>query len=329
MAETLYDIFGEYDARRGHAERTAQVAREEAFSRSPRLRELLEARQDVLLSQLREVLQHPADKAAIQAWTEAQVKRLNEQIRREAGDAGISLSALEPQFRCPDCRDTGLLGEGREKRLCPCLKEQVYVRVLGGEEIARLEGGAEAFDESIFSETSGAREQIRKIRRFMEGYAAKYPENPHSTMVLLGKAGLGKSFMLAYLAKELQKKERDILYIRSGSLFGLFHRHRLGEFSRVDLIYDAAVLLIDDLGTEPGHAKRDPGIFSLSCWSGGRPPDGLQALATNLDETMLRGSLWRARFLPPVRLPEEGVDPVRGGGSSPAPLTYSLFKESR
>ena len=161
MAETLYDLFGEYDARRGHAERTAQAAREEAFSRSPRLRELLEARQDVLLSQLREVLLHPSDKAAIQARTEAQVKRLNEQISREAGDAGISLSALEPQFRCPDCRDTGLLGEGREKRLCPCLKEQVYVRVLGGEEIARLEGGAVAFDESIFSEASGAREQIR------------------------------------------------------------------------------------------------------------------------------------------------------------------------
>ena len=287
MAETLYDIFGEYDARRGHAERTAQAAREEAFSRSPRLRELLEARQDVLLSQLREVLQHPSDKAAIQARTEAQVKRLNEQISREAGDAGISLSALEPQFRCPDCRDTGLLGEGREKRLCPCLKGQVYVRVLGGEEIARLEGGAEAFDESIFSETSGAREQIRKIRRFMEGYAAKYPENPHSTMVLLGKAGLGKSFMLAYLAKELQKKERDILYIRSGSLFGLFHRHRLGEFSRVDLIYDAAVLLIDDLGTEPVTQNVTQEYF-FELLERRQAAGRLTALATNLDETMLK-----------------------------------------
>lgn len=287
MAETLYDIFGEYDARRGHAERTAQAAREEAFSRSPRLRELLEARQDALLSQLREVLQHPADKAAIQARTETQVKRLNEQIRREAGDAGISLSALEPQFRCPDCRDTGLLGEGREKRLCPCLKEQVYVRVLGGEEIARLEGGAEAFDESIFSEASGAREQIRKIRRFMEGYAAKYPENPHSTMVLLGKAGLGKSFMLAYLAKELQKKERDILYIRSGSLFGLFHRHRLGEFSRVDLIYDAAVLLIDDLGTEPVTQNVTQEYF-FELLERRQAAGRLTALATNLDETMLK-----------------------------------------
>lgn len=287
MAETLYDIFGEYDARRGHAERTAQAAREEAFSRAPRLRELLEARQDVLLSQLREVLQRPADKAAIQARTEAQVKRLNEQIRREAGDAGISLSALEPQFRCPDCRDTGLLGEGREKRLCPCLKEQVYVRVLGGEKIARLEGAAEAFDESIFSEASGAREQIRKIRRFMEGYAAKYPGNPHSTMVLLGKAGLGKSFMLAYLAKELQKKERDILYIRSGSLFGLFHRHRLGEFSRVDLIYDAAVLLIDDLGTEPVTQNVTQEYF-FELLERRQAAGRLTALATNLDETMLK-----------------------------------------
>lgn len=287
MAETLYDIFGEYDARRGHAERTAQAAREEAFSRSPRLRELLEARQDVLLGQLREVLQRPADKAAIQARTEAQVKRLNEQICREARDAGISLSALEPRYRCPDCRDTGLLGEGREKRLCPCLKEQVYVRVLGGEEIAQLEGGRDAFNEQIFLEETGARQRILGIRQFMDNYAEKYPENSFRTMVLLGNAGLGKSFMLAYLAKELQKKERDILYIRSGILFGLFHRHRLGGFSRVDLIYDAAVLLIDDLGTEPvtQNVTREYFFELLER----RQAAGLVTiLATNLDETMLK-----------------------------------------
>jgi len=251
MKYNLYDILSQYDSRRNRAYAAAERQKTRVYAACPALRELEEQRRDILLGQLEAILKNPAAKEDIVKKAAQQTAAVNERILLLVEKEGIDLASLRPAYVCPVCRDTGYREQAEGSPFCECLLKRIYEDIYGAEDISLLEGGEDRFDEAIFNEASGARKRIQSIRRFIDQYAQAYPENHKKDLVLLGDAGLGKSFMLAYLAKKLQKKTRDILYIRAGKLFGVFHLHRLGELSLVEPLYDAAVLMIDDLGTEP------------------------------------------------------------------------------
>ena len=92
---------------------------------------------------------------------------------------------------------------------------------------------------------------MNKNRRFATEYLERYPDNPRRNAMLLGSAGLGKTFLLECVAKELKKKEDGILYLSALELTELFYQHRLGRMNLLQPILDAKVLFVDDLGTEP------------------------------------------------------------------------------
>ena len=128
---------------------------------------------------------------------------------------------------------------------------------------------------------------MRNLRNYFAAYASNYPENKIQTLLLLGEAGLGKTYLMSCLAKELQKKQEDILFISSAQLFSVFHRNRLGECSLIQPIFDAAVLFIDDLGSEP--MTQNVTKESLFALIDGRLRAGLPTvIAANMDISQLK-----------------------------------------
>jgi len=248
---TLTDLQSEYDARRNRAEAQAETRRRALFARWPVLQELEERRTRVLVLKLGEVLRAPARKEELLAAAAEEVARLDEQLLRFAGEHEIDLNALRVQYSCPRCRDTGYLtGADGRRTPCPCLKARIYREIYGAEDLDALPGSDAAYDASLFPEEKDAR-QMAGIRTYVRRYADAYPQNAKKNLVFIGGAGLGKSFMLAALAKLLREKEEDVVYLRAGRLFSLFHADRLGEGARLEPLFAARVLLIDDLGTEP------------------------------------------------------------------------------
>ena len=70
-------------------------------------------------------------------------------------------------------------------------------------------------------------------------------------ILLVGKTGLGKSFLLYCAAKRAKDRDIDVLLIRANELFKLFFEHRLGEEVDLSYLHRAQLLLVDDIGTEP------------------------------------------------------------------------------
>ncbi|MBQ9942334.1 MAG: ATP-binding protein [Christensenellaceae bacterium] len=248
---TLYDILSEYDARKNRAEALAEQRKKEVYGRSALLGQLEDERKEILLKQLRDVMRRPAEKQAIVEQASAKVAALDAHIEAAMQQAGVTQSDLAVRYTCELCKDTGYIpAQNGKKQLCPCLKEQLYLRVYGAEDIAALEGSFEAFDSGVFT-TQEARSQMENIRAVVENYADAYPNCPKTNLVFMGNCGIGKSFLLSAVAKRLKEKESDVVYIRAAQLFSLFHAHRLGQGPRLDTLLEAKVLLIDDLGTEP------------------------------------------------------------------------------
>lgn len=248
---TLYDILSEYDARKNRAEALAEQRKKEVYAKYIELGRVAEQRREVLLAQLADVMRRPAEKQAIMEKTAVEVARLDEKMAALMAQAGLDHGEFAVRYTCELCKDTGYIpAENGKKQLCPCLKEQLYRRVYGAEDIAALEGSFADFDEQVFA-PGEIRRRMQAIAAVVQRYADEYPAPPKPNMVFMGNPGLGKSFLLAALAKALKEKQPDVVYIRANRLFSLFHGHRLGQGPRLDTLLEAKVLLIDDLGTEP------------------------------------------------------------------------------
>lgn len=285
MTDTLSGILAELDNKRTRSAARRQAAIEEAYRQFPALERIKREEDETLLAQMGELLKHPGDREAIRARTDARMQQLC--AERDALIAAHGLAgAFALHADCPLCGDTGYVYAQNRKQLCDCVLEQVYLRMYGAEDISALPGSFERFDERIFS-GEAQRARMRAARRFMQDYASRFPAVPKRMLVLMGSAGLGKSFLLACLAREAAKKTRRVVYISAFALFRTFHRHRLGELALLDPLFEADLLLVDDLGTEPmtANVTREY-LFQLvdSRLLRGLPT----AFATNLTEYQLK-----------------------------------------
>lgn len=154
---------------------------------------------------------------------------------------------------CDVCGDTGLANGG----YCPCFLDYIYRNCYGAADIDRLPACFDQFDLSVFDNEKELlcgktqwqlAEYARKTAR---EYIEDFPDSKRQNIVLAGKAGLGKTYLLHCMAKLARARGIDVMLIRANELFGLFHAHRMG--GEVDLSYlqNAGLLLVDDLGTEP------------------------------------------------------------------------------
>ena len=236
---TVDGILLEIESLKNRAEAEAEEKKAVFLKEQPALTELMEKRRTLLLEMLKE-----RTFGRDTSGTDKEIAEISAQIENEFGDWE---SRFAPQYSCPICSDTGHDTRDGKKVMCTCLLERVYKQIYGGADIKSLKGSFEEFDANVFSDE----EQIKRmtaVKRIAES-ACDYAT--HDYFTVLGKSGLGKSYLLACMAKKLKSLGKNVLYIDAYRLFDAFHKHRLGTLETVAPIYEADALFIDDLGTEP------------------------------------------------------------------------------
>lgn len=158
-----------------------------------------------------------------------------------------------PQFHCAACRDTGYIADG----YCNCLLRQIYTACYAAVDIDTIDVDFTKFDLAVFDavqEIFAGKTQRWLAQRAKDSaikYIEEFPNQKRRNMLLTGKAGLGKTFLLQCMAKEANKRNIDVLFMRANELFRMFFDHRMGEEVDLSFLHNAKLLLIDDLGTEP------------------------------------------------------------------------------
>jgi DNA replication protein DnaC len=188
----------------------------------------------------------------------------NEVKEKEAAlltEHGYPEDYLTIHYRCPQCRDTGYLGDLLKEK-CNCLIQQLADRSYRLSELSEAEKeNFAAFDANVFpgKPLTGSnltqREYMEQLRSVLWDYQAAYPDNPKKNILFTGKTGLGKTFLLNCLAKAILDKGGTVLKVTSYNLFEQLFRSSLqnSEDSSLilkDRIFSVNVLIIDDLGTE-------------------------------------------------------------------------------
>ena len=175
--------------------------------------------------------------------------------------AGYPEDYLEPKYECPDCKDTGYIGNKK----CHCLKRNIVDYLYSQSNIKHIldvenfnHFQCDLYPDDYVEESTGMtpRDNIRNIlltaREFVNDF-----DKRNDNLLLYGTTGVGKTFVSHCIAKELLERSHTVVYLTSLELFDIlekykFDRNQAAKAKSAQLAYilDCDLLIIDDLGTE-------------------------------------------------------------------------------
>ena len=176
-------------------------------------------------------------------------------------NAGFPEDFLEMHYSCPDCKDTGYIGNEK----CHCFR-QAAINLLYTQSNLTSILETENFDhfcfhyypETMKDRVTGrnARENIQKIVDECLHFVQNF-DMEHDNLLFYGATGVGKTFLTHCIAKELLESAHSVIYFTSFDLFEVLSTATFGKRYAEDevlqqhsAIFDCDLLIIDDLGTE-------------------------------------------------------------------------------
>lgn len=253
--QILAQMQQEYMQRREDNLRLFEQRQQEACQRCPGLAGLLSARHGAVMQGVRTSLLARDKSNSANAGLAEKMGEMNRQIAEVLTCGGFPADYLQPVYTCSLCRDEGYVYEP-SRRMCSCMQQELTRRLmaengLGGPECF------EAFDESLYSdqpdETGISPRRMALLNRGMaQRYADSYPDTEVRDLLITGKSGLGKTFLLKCIARRIAQRGLEPVYVSAYRLFETARRAYMENNSDVLSPYmDAPLLLIDDLGSEP------------------------------------------------------------------------------
>lgn len=175
---------------------------------------------------------------------------------------GFPEDYLEPVYECPDCKDTGYIGNEK----CHCFKQAIvnilYEQanlgtILDTENFSsfKLDYYDNSTKDSAIGLTPYANMQrvLSECNSFVKSFGAVY-----SNILLYGNTGVGKTFLANCIAKELLDRACTVVYLTAFELFDILEKNKFSRSydertemnDRFQYILNSDLLIIDDLGTE-------------------------------------------------------------------------------
>ena len=239
---------------------------EEAFKRSPRLREIDKEIASTSVKQAQKLL--GGDKEALNEL-HMQLRELKVEKEALIASLGYTSDYFEPVYTCKLCKDTGYI-EGKK---CSCFKQAIINTVYSQSNIreilSRENFSTFSYDyyspndinpTTGFSALATAQNAVDECKRFINDFNNK-PKN----LFFYGDTGVGKTFLSNCVAKELLDSGYSVIYFTAFQLFDILSK---GVFDKdADAIaahqniFDCDLLIIDDLGTELSNAFTTSQLF--------------------------------------------------------------------
>ncbi|MFR5869372.1 MAG: ATP-binding protein [Acutalibacteraceae bacterium] len=159
---------------------------------------------------------------------------------------GLNPADYCPHYRCPLCKDTGFRMEGSKKVRCTCQIVRRADQANGAYDFPTFA----QFDLSVFPDGE-QRERMQRHKDRLFAYAEQFPQTEKQNFLLLGKTGLGKSFLLSCVFQALRQKQVPVRFLTAYQLSQAFRAQHFGEKETLPALIRVPFLAVDDLGTEP------------------------------------------------------------------------------
>ena len=269
LSNSQYDaIMREYGRQQIENHHKLEERRKEIYARLPVVKQLEAEIAERSVACAKKLLE--GDKGVLDRLKE-DLRDLREQKALIIRAAGYPDDYLELHYRCPDCRDTGLV-DGRK---CHCFL-QAQMKLLHAqsnlEDVLERENfkalSYEYYDDTEILPQLGItnaaymRRVVAGGKEFVRGFDKK-----HDNLLFTGSTGVGKTFLTNCIARELMDDFHSVIYLTASDLFDVFSRNKFDYDNAEDMkdmyrfILDCDLLIIDDLGTELNNSFTSSRLF--------------------------------------------------------------------
>ena len=292
-------LLGENERIRAENQREGQRRELEVRQRCQDIAELLDNRRALLMRSMRKAF---AERTMDTGELQTQMGQINLEIRKALGRAGLPPDYLQPIYRCPQCRDTGYVGEPVHA-LCTCMQQRLMDEENRGERTGGL--GSHSFaqfdlnvypDDPVPGRKKSQRAHMQLILRAAQRYAQEFPDNEKPNLMFFGAPGLGKTFVADCIAQCVMQRAYLVRRVTAYRLCEIMRRNQFdGSDARaVQGVMQCDLLFIDDLGTEPQTKNTSGYLFQVM---NERNMNGRHTLiSTNLTPERL-GTLYEERVV--------------------------------
>lgn len=246
----------EFDRLLMDEERDRDARIDDACKRDARIGELLKKRTLTMTNAYAQALsEHRApDRDAIRA----EYARIDAEIAARLNALNLPGDYLQMRYRCPVCHDLGYVGDaGRHD--CECFRARLDEE---RRKRARLDMAGddtfEAFNADIFSPEPlpglgySQRDFMLRVKKLCMAYCDEFPNNRKRSLIFTGAPGLGKTFLLNCMANQLYSRGVGVSYLTAYRMLGAMRESFLETNTEpFNIMIDAELLMIDDLGSEP------------------------------------------------------------------------------
>lgn len=270
----LRDISLEYEKKRDRKTRELEYRKREVYEKIPVIEKIEEEIFKTGLEMTRNLLRNPENYQDIAIKSKEKMEQLRMEKAILLTEANIDPKTLEMDYECLICKDKGYLESGER---CNCLKQKLVSKTYEMSNIEQVlkRENFNSFDINIFpddkiqGEELSPRENILDITGVVQNFINTFDEKNGANLLFYGETGLGKTFLSNCIAKELLDSGKIVVYQTAFTILDIVERHRfqrgdlkLNEY-QYNLLFEADLLVIDDLGTEVGNTFTNAEIFNI------------------------------------------------------------------
>lgn len=272
--DILKQAFLEYERKRDMQEKARRARVEKVYKKVPAIKRIDEEIFKTGLAMSKYILGNPQGyKGSIE-----KAKEVIEGLKMEKAylmtESNIPANYMDIIYDCDSCKDTGYLDSGEK---CNCLKQYLVNKAyrMSNLENVLAKENFQTFNIDIFSnekfegELMTPRDNMVDIAGIAEGFISNFDENNGENLLFYGTTGLGKTFLCNCVAKALLDKNKIVIYQTAFTILEILERRRFGKDGgstndyQYNLLFDADLLVIDDLGTEVSNTFTNAEIFNI------------------------------------------------------------------
>jgi len=272
-SDIVKEILREYERKRDKAHFEQQQRINEVYEKVPFIREMDKeiSKTGFLISQA--VLSSPENYLEKIEEVKSKISSLKQDKAILLTENNIPHNYMEINYDCHKCKDTGFLEDNSK---CNCFKQSLIDRFYDMSNIKNVldKENFKTFNIDVFSNEKyedsklSPRENIMHILSVVEGFIINFNEDNNENLLFYGTTGLGKTFMSNCLAKSLLDKGNIVIYQTAFKILEIisdykFRRNSMKNEYEYKVLFDADLLIIDDLGTELTNSFTNTEIFNI------------------------------------------------------------------
>lgn len=272
--QALKNILKEYEKKRDRAIYEQKLRIKKVYEKVPEVKEIDNKITQTGLLMSKAIIENPGNYEENMREVKEKIEKLKMEKAYLLTENNIPMDYLDTQYECLKCKDKGYLANGLK---CNCLKQNLIDKAYMMSNIKDVleKENFQTFNINIFpdepaeGESMTPKENMVNVSSICEGFVSNFDEKNDENLLFYGTTGLGKTFMCNCIAKALLDKNKIVIYQTAFKILEIIEKRRFGKGSdrfkdeEYDLLFEADLLIIDDLGTELSNTFTNAEIFNI------------------------------------------------------------------